>query len=277
MLRAKPFVSVIISTKNEEKHIRNCLISVKKQRYPQDKLEIIVVDNFSSDKTREIAGEFTPLVYERGQERSEQRNFGVERCQGEYFIFLDADMTLDPGVIEECVKKISGDGIVALYIPEIITGGSFFSKVRRFERKFYDGTAIDGVRFMRKDKFWEAGGFDERMYACEDWDLTKRIGKIGKTDIIKSALSHNEEEFCLKKYLEKKSYYSKNMNVYVKKWGKTDLDVKKQFGIRYRFFGVFIENGKLRRLIVHPFLAAGMYFLKFLTGINYLKTRLTDG
>ncbi|HDY87236.1 MAG TPA: glycosyltransferase [bacterium] len=43
-------VSVIISTKNEEKNIANCLQSIKKQQYPQKKIEIIVVDNYSTDK-----------------------------------------------------------------------------------------------------------------------------------------------------------------------------------------------------------------------------------
>jgi len=48
-------VSVIITTKNEEKNIENCLRSIKNQNYPREKIEIIVVDNNSLDKTKEIA------------------------------------------------------------------------------------------------------------------------------------------------------------------------------------------------------------------------------
>ena len=60
------------------------------------------------------------------------------------------------------------------------------------------------------------------------------------------------------------------MDVYIEKWGKDDQDVKKQFGIYYRFFGVFLENGKWKRLVAHPILAAGMYFLRFWVGVNFL-------
>ena len=180
-------------------------------------------------------------------------------------------MVLSENVAEECMEKVSKDkNIIALYIPEIVAGKSFFSKVRRFERGFYDGTAIDAVRFIKKEIFLEAGGFDEKMYAGEDWDLNKRLKTLGKFDIIESPLYHNESEFRLAKYLNKKGYYSKNLNVYVDKWGKDDSDVKKQFGFYYRFLGVFIEKGKWERLIRHPILAAGMYFLRLMVGFKYL-------
>jgi hypothetical protein len=180
-------------------------------------------------------------------------------------------MVLSENVVKECVEKVSSDeNIIALFIPEIVAGKDFFSKVRRFERGFYDGTVIDAVRFIQKEKFLEAGGFDEKMYACEDWDLDKRLKKLGKVDIIKSALFHNEEKFSLKKYLAKKGYYSKNLDVYIKKWGKNDSDVKKQFGFCYRFLGVFVENGKWKKMLRHPLLVAGMFFLRFLVGIKYL-------
>jgi len=267
----EPLVSVVITTKNEEKNIENCLKSVLAQGYPRERIEIIVVDNNSTDKTREIAEKYTPLVFDCGPERSAQKNFGAKKSSGEYFIHLDADMTLDRGVIKECVEKISqSSGIAALNIPEIVTGENFFSRVRRFERSFYDNTVIDGVRFIKKDKFLEVGGFDEKMYACEDWDLTKRINKTGKIDIIKAILFHNEAEFDLKKYWKKKKYYSGNMDVYIEKWGKDDPDVRKQFGVWYRFFGVFLEDGKWKRLTVHPVLGAGMYFLRFWVGVNFL-------
>jgi len=274
-------ISIIITTKNEERNIEACLRSLSAQAYPRENIEIIVVDNNSTDKTKEIIGEFEKRlallnlkVFNRGPERSAQKNFGVEKSKGEYFIHLDADMVLSENVVAECVKKISNNkSIIALYIPEIVTGKSFFSKVRRFERGFYDGTVIDAVRFIQKDKFSETGGFDEKLYACEDWDLNKRIKKLGKAGIIRAVLYHNEEEFSLKKYLTKKGYYSKNINIYINKWGKNDPDVKKQFGFYYRLFGVFVENGKWKKILQHPILAAGMFFLRFLVGVKYLTRR----
>ncbi|MFA6285613.1 MAG: glycosyltransferase [Parcubacteria group bacterium] len=264
-------ISVIITTKNEERNIGNCLESVLAQSFPAENIEIIVVDNNSSDKTKEIASRYTKKVFDHGPERSAQKNFGVEKSEGEWFFHLDADMVLSERVINECAEKVkSGEAVVALYIPEIVAGKNFFSKIRRFERDFYNGTVIDAVRFIRKDKFLEAGGFDEKMYACEDWDLDKRLKKLGKFDIAKNPLYHNEEEFSLKKYLAKKGYYSKNLDVYIKKWGRGDSDIKKQFGFCFRFFGVFFENGKWKKMLRHPILAAGMYFLRSLVGIKFL-------
>jgi glycosyltransferase involved in cell wall biosynthesis len=264
-------ISIIITTKNEERNIEACLESILAQTYPRDNTEIIVVDNDSSDKTREISLKYTEKVFNCGPERSAQKNFGVAKAKGKCFIYLDADMALSENVLKECAGKFSNnENIIALYIPEIVAGKGFFSKVRRFERGFYDGTVVDAVRFMRKDKFLEAGGFDEKMYACEDWDLGKRLKEFGKFDIIESPLYHNEEEFNLGKYLKKKEYYSKNLNVYIEKWGKNDSDIKKQFGFYYRFIGVFVEKGKWKKMVLHPLLSLGMYFLRFLVGIKYL-------
>jgi glycosyltransferase involved in cell wall biosynthesis len=58
----KAFVSVVITTKNEEKNIANCLESIKRQTYPQNRIEIIVVDNNSTDGTKEIARKYTKKV-----------------------------------------------------------------------------------------------------------------------------------------------------------------------------------------------------------------------
>lgn len=268
-------ISIIINTKNEEGNIENCLKSLLAQTYPREMLEIIVVDNNSLDRTKEIAQKYTDKVLEQGPERSAQKNRGVRASQGEYFIHLDADMTLSENVIRECVEKVrASKNIIALYIPEIIVGEKFFSKVRRFERSFYNATVIDGVRFIRKDIFEKAGGFDENLYACEDWDLDKRLKKFGAFGITEAVLFHNESEFELKRYLSKKSYYSKNVDVYIRKWGKNDQDIQKQFGFYYRYIGVFVENGKWKKLLRHPVLALGMYFLRFLVGIRFITRNM---
>ena len=72
-----PLVSVIVTTKNEEKNIANCLKSIKNQTYKN--IEIIVVDNNSDDRTKEIAGKYTDKVFNHGPERSALRNLGAER------------------------------------------------------------------------------------------------------------------------------------------------------------------------------------------------------
>lgn len=277
-----PLVSVIVTTKNEEKNIENCLKSIKAQTYPKDCIEIIVVDNNSVDKTKEIAKKYTKKVYNKGPERSAQRNFGMLKiAKGNYVMFLDADMILAKNLIKNCVDFIEKENCTSLHISEIVTGKSFWSRVRRFERSFYDGTVIDGARFFKKEIFVKVNGFDETMSGPEDWDIDKKIKKIGKICLLpkkgeEAVIFHNEAEFNLLKYINKKGYYARSFDAYINKWGKTDPDIQKQFGFWYRYFGVFLENGKWKKLLRDPFLTIGMFFLRFLVGFNYLFNRVNE-
>lgn len=298
-----PLVSVIITTKNEEKNIRTCLESIKHQTWKN--IEIIVVDNESDDATKAISKEYTQLVFDKGPERSAQRNYGmIDIASGNFVIYIDADMLLAPKLIEACVENVNDTGVVGLHISETVLGKNYFSRVRRFERSFYDGTPIDGARFFRRDIFESVGGFDETLFAKgsgEDWDIDKEVKKYGvikllpchsKSDRvidwplasfiaergvefedIYTGIYHNESEFDLIHYLKKKLYYSQGFDGYINKWGKNDPDIKKQFGVYYRFVGVFVENKKWRKLIASPVNMLGMYFLRFLVGVSFLAHR----
>jgi glycosyltransferase involved in cell wall biosynthesis len=90
-----PLVSVIITTKNEERNIANCLKSINSQNLNSLSIEIIVVDNNSTDKTVEIVKSYCHVqLYNFGPERSAQRNYGVKKANGKYILYLDADMIL---------------------------------------------------------------------------------------------------------------------------------------------------------------------------------------
>lgn len=270
-----PLVSIVITTKNEEKHIVSCLESIKNQDYPREKIEIIVVDNHSTDATVKLARQYTKNIFTKGPERSAQRNYGmITKSHGQYVMYVDADMELSKKVISSCISKVTKDpGIIGLYIREIVTGDSYWSKVRRFERSFYDGTAIDCVRFIKKSAFMKVKGFDVNLTGPEDWDLDKKIRSLGKVDLIKQPIYHNEAEFNLKKYLSKKSYYSRSFDKYVKKWGKDDSDIRKQLSPIYRLFTVFVEDNKWKKLIRFPHLSFGMYLLRLLVSLAYLYSK----
>ena len=296
-----PLVSITITTRNEAANIENCLKSILAQTYPHERLEIIVVDNSSTDATKAIALRYTPKVFDKGPERSAQRNCGMlEKSAGEFVMFLDADMIMAPGLVEACVKAMSDPAVLALHIPEIVLGTCYFSRVRRFERSFYDGTVIDGARFFRKEAFSRVGGFDETMSGPEDWDIDKKIKALGGIALLSSegdlpqgwplrefilargvgpdklsaVVYHNEAEFEVCKYLSKKSYYARSFDGYISKWGRDDADIQRQFGLWYRYFGVFLENGKWRRLLAHPLRCCGMYFLRFAVGVAFLRSKL---
>ncbi len=264
-----PLVSVVVTTRNSAQFINNCFTSILDQTYTN--IELLVVDNNSSDDTKKIAFLYTKQVYNFGPERSAQRNFGARKSNGFYFLYLDSDMTLSRTVISESVEKLEKNpDLLALYIPEIVTGVNYWSQVRRFERSFYDATVIDCVRFIRTNVFKKIGGFDETMSGPEDWDLDKKIRKTGSVGSVKSPLYHNEEEFKIQNYLAKKRYYTVSFKKYIEKWGPNDTDIHKQLGLRYRFFEVFTENGKWRKIVSHPFLSIGMFVLKFILGFQYL-------
>ncbi|MCX6794943.1 MAG: glycosyltransferase family A protein [Candidatus Falkowbacteria bacterium] len=273
-----PLVSVVITTKNEEPNIENCLRSIKDQAYSN--LEVIVVDNNSSDQTKEIAGQYTKLVFDLSKEtdlieiknyRGAQLNFGVGRAKGEIIFFPDADMTFSKDLIMEATKKLKE--FDALYVPEIICGKRLFGKIRNFERSFYNKTCIDGIRIIKKDLFLKVGGFDVKniVFGPDDWDFTKTLKRINcNLEITDQVLYHHEEWLTLKVYLNKKSKYVSTFDGYVNKWGKNDNDIKKQLGFSYRYFGVFFENGKWKKIIKHPILSAGMYVIRFLVGLKFV-------
>lgn len=272
MTKKDPLVSIVIVTKNEEKHIEKCLRSIKDQTYTN--IEIIVIDNNSKDKTKEIAKKYTSKVFNKGPERSAQRNFGmIEKSKGDYVLYSDADMILSSTLISDSIKKITETKAVALYISEIVMGNSIWGKARRFERSFYDGTVIDCVRFINRKVFIKTGGFDETMTGPEDWDLDKKIRHIGKTALLKTPIYHDEEEFNLGKYLSKKDYYAKSFAKYINKWGKNDADVHKQFSPLYRYLIVFVEKGNWKKLLSHPVESVVMFFLRFLVGVVYVTSK----
>jgi glycosyltransferase involved in cell wall biosynthesis len=264
-----PLVSVVITTKNEEKNIENCLQSIRSQTFKN--IELIVVDNFSEDKTAELAEKYNAKVYFKGNERSAQRNYGAKVARGEYVLYLDADMILSPNLIEECVEKCEPDREDALYVPERIVGEGFWIKARDFERSFYTGTVIDAVRFIRRDLFLQLEGFDETLIGPEDWDFDRRLRKIGRTGVTTAWLYHNEGSFDTGRYLDKKKYYALGIKKYIKKWGFTDEEIRKQLGASYRLFGVFVEKSKWKRLIRNLPYALAMFWLRFRVALSYYK------
>ncbi len=276
----KPKISIVVATKNEEANIERCIRSVQEQDYSRDLIEIILVDNNSSDSTIEIAKKYISNIYTLTKVtdisqvknfRGAQVNAGVEKAKGDIIFFPDADMTFHPKLFAEAAELLQNND--ALFVPETVCGKGLFGKIRNFERSFYNNTCIDGVRFVKKQVFTDIGGYDTKniMFGPDDWDITKTLKSKGyKLGITEHTLYHHEEWLTLYKYVSKKGKYVKTFEGYIAKWGKNDPDIAKQFGFIYRYFGVFVENGKWKKLLRRPILACGMYFIRFLVGVTYL-------
>ena len=270
-------LSVVITTRNEEENIANCIRSFDARR---GDVEVIVVDNSSTDRTKEIAAGLGATVLDKGPERSAQRNLGWRTASADWVVVLDADMIL-PGETLDEMLDVAGRGTaggasvpLAYWVPEVRTGSGIRTKARNFERSFYDGTCIDALRLFHKSVLEKTGGYDESLIAGpEDWELDIRVLATGACcKVLGHHLVHNEKALSFGRLMAKKAYYTKSMAAYQAKWAGHPA-LKKQFGLFYRYFGVFVENGKWRRLLRHPVLAAVMYFERVAVGLVYLANR----
>lgn len=273
----KPLVSIVVTTKNEEGVIKRLLESIKNQNYK--KIETILVDNNSTDKTKKIAQRYGISIFNYGPERSAQRNYGIKKAKGKFVIILDADMELSKNVIEECVNEITkGDSIAAIIVPEESIGVLFLEKVKSFERSFYNlegDIYTDAARFFEKKVIEEVGGYDESITGPEDWDLPETVQKRGyKIARIKSIIYHHEHISSVYKLLKKKYYYGLKSHRYLSKQRIAVISPKTIYFLR----PVFYQNWK--KILSHPILSAALFILLFLElfagGLGYLVGRIRN-
>ena len=259
-----PLASIIIPTYNSERTLETCLKSIKNQTYPN--IEIIIVDNCSTDKTVEIAKKYNAKIFLLKALRSPARNYGAKKAKGEYLLFIDSDMELTPYVVEQCIKKALTKNIDAIMIPEIRVGEGYWAKCRALERILYIGNPlIEAVRFIRKEIFQKVGGYDPELEAGEDYDLHARIEKAGcKIGRVKALIKHHEGKITLKRIVMKRYYYGKTIMRYIKKHTKRAMI---QFApIRPDY----IRNWTI--LVRYPHYSTGLFFMKT---IEYLVTAIS--
>lgn len=91
-----PTISVILPTYNAEKYLKRCLDSIKMQDYPKEKLEIIVIDGGSRDRTLEIAKRYeTKILFNPFRDCDEGKSIGIHNSRREIIALIDADNELD--------------------------------------------------------------------------------------------------------------------------------------------------------------------------------------
>lgn len=90
-----PFVSIVITTFNEEKRIEKCLKSIVNQTYPKNRLEIVIVDDKSTDNTVAIVKKYTHRIFYSGKRFCEvSRALGIRKAKFGLIFFIDADNIL---------------------------------------------------------------------------------------------------------------------------------------------------------------------------------------
>lgn len=251
-------VSVIITTKNEEKVIARLIQSINKQSYKN--FEIILVDNNSTDRTVDIAKKMGIKVYSFGPERSAQRNFGAKKARGEYLLFLDADMELTNKVLEECIEAFKkGENLGGIAIPEKSKASNFWGRVKGFERSIYNekgDPVTDAARFFPKKVFTAAGGYDEEITGPEDWDLPEVIKNLGfKIIRINAPIYHYERISHPFDLAKKKFYYAKSAYKYLEKHNINPISAKTIYFLR----PIFYKNWK--KILLNPKLSMAMFLM----------------
>jgi glycosyltransferase involved in cell wall biosynthesis len=280
-----PTISIIIPTYNSERVIESCLKAAMKQNYPRSKFEVILVDNCSKDRTVSISKDLGAKVFTVTGTPSQacaQRNLGAKRAQSDYLFFLDHDMEMSENLLKDFSNKIieANKQVEAWYVPEkIIASSALLTKIRTFERSFYDGTIVDAARIIRKERFFMTKQYDTTLSSGPaDWDMDIQLKEIGCAfGIINECVYHHEDRLALWTYLTKKTKYNLGGEIYKEKWRKNqsvyEEIVSKQYSSSYRLVGIFFENKKWVRVAKHFNEFAIVIFLRLWVGLFYFAKK----
>jgi len=180
-----PLVSIIIPAYNAEQYLSQSLESALNQSY-QD-LEVIVVDDGSTDKSVAIAQEYgsrVKLFQQRNLGAATARNCGVKLSKGQWIAFLDSDDIWAASKIERQLDHCGDlswshsdwffighnqDGTIKGSDRAPKFGGDVLSKL------IVDNFIGTSTVMVRREVFLEVGGFDDSLRALQDWDLWLRI------------------------------------------------------------------------------------------------------
>jgi glycosyltransferase involved in cell wall biosynthesis len=190
--RNNPLVSVIIPAYNQAQYLASAIQSVLAQTHHN--FEIIVIDDGSTDNTPAVAQQFGNAIRYIRQENhglSSARNTGIRATRGEFIGFLDSDDLWEPDFLSTTVSVLQADHTLA----------GVYTGVRHIDENGADLPAVSRRVVSPQNLYWvlvranfvipcsvlirltvldEIGLFDERLIACEDWDLWLRISREHK-------------------------------------------------------------------------------------------------
>jgi glycosyltransferase involved in cell wall biosynthesis len=183
-------LSVVIPAYNEEKLLGACLESVRRaceavEREGDFEWEAVVCDNNSTDATARIAREGgARVVFEAHNQIALARNRGAEAARGDYLLFLDADSVVSPDLLRDIVGAARSGSVVGGGAA-VRFGDNASGAVRRgaavwnwLSRTFK--WAAGSCIFCRAEAFRAIGGFSEELYASEEIDFSRRLGRQGR-------------------------------------------------------------------------------------------------
>jgi teichuronic acid biosynthesis glycosyltransferase TuaG len=212
-----PLVSIIIPTYNRAQLLERCLLSVGKQDYKA--LEVVVVDDVSTDETPAVVERFSDMLCRRGirvyvvklpvnSGPAVARNRGVAAARGSHLSFLDSDDLMEPPFVSTIIELLNRYPQCTLGFCEAWRIDASDRKIGRLESGLPDepGEGVLHTPFdhlarhelfqtssvlMRREAFEQVGGFDETLRYSEDTDLWWRLAKTSDfTYTVKALMCH---------------------------------------------------------------------------------------
>lgn len=181
-----PLVSVIIPCFNHGKFLSEAINSVLDQTYSP--IEIIIVNDGSTDNTKEVASAFPMVkyVYQENQGLSAARNTGIKSCKGDYLVFLDADDLLLKDAIDFNLRFLLEDRNLAFVSGgynletadyEIIPKQKVIDSKKAYLLLLNKNYIEMHAAVMYRKTVFEEFLFDTNLKACEDYDLYLKVAR----------------------------------------------------------------------------------------------------
>lgn len=262
MSSAVPGITIIVPTYNNARTVAATLQSVCNQDYPL--VELIVVDNHSTDSTAKIAAQFADRVLTAGPERSAQRNLGVRSAIHPWVMWLDSDMILPPQTLSIAMDTALATGADGIALPERTIGEGFWTACRALERECYvDQPLLHNPRILRKEFMTTAGSFHEDMSGPEDADLRLKMRNTHHEIVLAPVLiDHDEGHLTLREIMNKRLYYGKSI---------PQLQSQHEGALRSQWKLLSAAYWRHRGdLLRKPVLAAGMVFMRAWEASGYV-------
>ncbi len=189
-------VSIHVPTINEEDYLSETLTSIVNQPlYRKGGIRLVVLDSYSTDRTREIARRYTPEIWLTPPGKLSTRNYGFQKDNADIIVSADAGDTYPPGWLSRLLQPFEDPRVIATHGPTLSQDLIWKAPNNWFNltRQWYSITARNSA--IKRNAFLAMGGFNtnidqldrKALVAEEEVLLLSRLKEIGKVEYVPSA------------------------------------------------------------------------------------------